>query len=92
VTSFSRRLFPGARGQRSGALGLLLVALAFGGCGTSTSSEVNQAVGETAHVAHAVTQLSENAMRSWCRAAVAHSGRRLTQAQASDCLRRAWNG
>ncbi len=75
MTSFSRRLFAGARDQRSGALGILLAAVALGGCGTSTSSEVNQAVGETAHAAHAVTQLSEKAMRSWCPAAVADDGR-----------------
>ena len=92
MTRSSRQLSAGVRRKRGAAVRLVLVALALGGCGTSTSSEVNQAVGEAAHVAHAVTQLSENAMRSWCRAAVAHSGRRLTQAQASDCLRRAWNG
>jgi hypothetical protein len=91
VTSLSRRLFPGARAQRSAALWLVLLAVAIGGCGTSTSSEVNQAVGEADHVARAVTQLSEKAMRSWCPAAVAADGRRLTQTQARECLRRAWN-
>ena len=92
MTSSSRPLLPGARGRRSGALGILVVALALGGCGASTSSEVNQVVGETARVAHAVTQLSENAMRSWCPAAVADDGQRLTQVEARECLRRAWNG
>jgi hypothetical protein len=78
--------------KRGAALGVVLVALALGGCGTSTSSEVSQAVGDAAHVAHAVTQLSEKAMRSWCPAAVAGDGRELTQTQARRCLRRAWNG
>jgi hypothetical protein len=92
VTRFCRPLFPDARGHGSGALGTLLVALAIGGCGASTSNEVNQVVGETAHVAHAVTQLSEKAMRSWCPAAVTDDGQQLTQAEARECLRRAWNG
>jgi hypothetical protein len=70
----------------------VLLAVVIGGCGTSTSSEVNQAVGDTAHVAHAVTELSEKAMRSWCPAAAADDARRLTQARARECLRRAWNG
>lgn len=92
MTSASRRLCEGVRRKRIAALGLVLAALALGACGTSTSSEVNQAVGEAAHVAHAVTQLSEKAMRSWCLAAVADDGRRLTQTQARECLHRAWNG
>ena len=92
MTRFCRPLFQGARGHGSGAFGILLVAVALGGCSASTSSEVNQVVGDTAHVAHAVTQLSEKAMRSWCPAAVGDDGQRLTQAQARECLRRAWNG
>ena len=92
VTSFSRRLFAGVRDHRSAALGILLAAVALGGCGTSTSSEVNQAVGDAAHAAQAVTQLSQKAMRSWCPAAVAGDGRPLSQAQARDCVRQAWNG
>ncbi|HEY2595273.1 MAG TPA: hypothetical protein VGK33_15380 [Chloroflexota bacterium] len=80
------------RRKRGAAIGVVLVTVALGACGTSTSSEVNQAVGDAGHVAHAVTQLSENAMRSWCPAAVADNGRRLTQTQARGCLRRVWNG
>jgi hypothetical protein len=64
---------------------------ALAGCGVS-GNEVNQAVGDAAHAAHAATQLSNQAMRSWCPAAVADDGRRLTQVQARDCLQRAWNG
>ena len=91
MTRFCRQLSAGVR-RKPGALGVVLVASALGACGTSTSSEVNQAVGAAAHVAHAVTQLSENAMRSWCPAAVADDRRRLTQTQARECLLRAWNG
>jgi hypothetical protein len=66
---------------------------ALGACGVSTSSDVNQAVRDAAHVAHAVTQVSETTMRSWCPAAVASDGgRQLSRQQAQDCLRRAWNG
>ena len=92
MTRFSRELSAGVRRKRGGAHGVVLVTVALGGCGASTSSEVNQAVGDAAHVAHAVTQLSENALRSWCPAVVAADGRRLTQAQARGCLRRVWNG
>ena len=31
-------------------------------------------------------------MGSWCPRSVADGGRRLSQAQARDCLKRAWNG
>jgi hypothetical protein len=90
------RLYPrlravsGRRGRRT--LGAVLAAVALGGCGASGSGDVNQAVGDAARAAQAVTQLSKQAMRSWCPAAVAGDGRQLTQAQARDCLRRAWNG
>ena len=92
MTKFRRPLPAGIQGGRGRTLGAVLVAAALGGCGVSTSSDVNQAVGDAAHAAQAVTQLSEKAMRSWCPAAVAGDGRGLSQAQARDCLRRAWNG
>jgi hypothetical protein len=80
------------RWRRMGAtVSAVLVVAALVGCG-STASEVDQAVGDAAQAAHAVTQLSQKAMRSWCPAAVADGGRSLTQAQARACLRRAWNG
>ena len=67
----------------------MLAALALGGCG---AGEVNEAVRDASQAAHAVTRLSEKAMRSWCPAAVCNGGRRLSRAQARDCLRRASNG
>ena len=80
------------RWRRIGAtVSAVLVVGALVGCG-STANEVNQAVGAAAQAAHAVTQLSQKAMRSWCPAAVADGGRNLTQAQARACLHRAWTG
>ena len=67
----------------------LLAAVALAGCGGSTA---NQAVSDAAHVAHVVTQLSKRQMRSWCPRSVADGGRALSQAEARECLRRAWNG
>jgi hypothetical protein len=63
-----------------------LVALAVGGCG-GTSDALGGAAGASA----ATTQLSRQLMRSWCPQAVAGGGRRLTEAQARDCLHRAWD-
>ena len=67
----------------------LLAAVALAGCGGSTA---NQAVSDAAHVAHVVMQLSKRQMRSWCPRSVADGGRALSQAEARECLRRAWNG
>jgi hypothetical protein len=68
------------------------VALAAAGCAGSYSADINQAVSAATHAAHAVTQLSENAVRSWCPQAVAAGGGELTQAEARGCLQRAWEG
>ena len=97
----ARRPLPGRCGERASqrrgwrgtvTVTAVLAAVALGGCGGSVSSEVNQAVGDPTRAARAATQLSQKAMQSWCPAAVASNGRRLSQAQARDCLRRAWNG
>ena len=48
-------------------------------------------MGGAARASGATTQLSQQLMRSWCPQAVAGGGRRLTEAQARDCLRRAWD-
>jgi type IV pilus biogenesis protein CpaD/CtpE len=66
-------------------------ALAAAGC-ASSSAEIGQAVSAATRAAHAVTQLSENALRSWCPQAVAAGGSDLTQAEARGCLQRAWDG
>ena len=75
--------------RRSRPVAALVVAVAVAGCGGSTA---NEAVSDAAHLARAVTQLSNNDMRSWCPRSVADGGRALSQAQARECLRRAWNG
>jgi len=67
-----------------------LVALAVGGCG-GTSDALSRAVSGAARASGAATQLSQNVMRAWCPQAVADGGRRLTEAQARDCLHRAWD-
>jgi hypothetical protein len=67
-----------------------LVALAVGGCG-GTSGALSRAVSGAAGASGAATQLSRQLMRSWCPQAVADAGRRLTEAQARDCLHRAWD-
>lgn len=92
MTRLYPRLLAARRGRGRRTLGAVLAAAALGGCGASGSGDVKQAVGDAARAAQAVTQLSQTAVRSWCPAAVAGNGRQLTQAQARDCLRRAWNG
>ena len=92
MTRLYPRLLAARRGRGRRTLGAVLAAAALGGCGASGSGDVNQAVGDAARAAQAVTQLSQKAVRSWCPVAVAGDGRQLTQAQARDCLRRAWNG
>ena len=91
MTRLWGRLLAGMGGRRSRTLGALLAAAALSGCGVSGSSDVHQAASDAAHAAQTVTQLSQKAMRSWYPAAVAGNGRQLSQAQARDCLRRAWN-
>ena len=76
-------------GRSSAPVAALLAAVALAGCGGSTA---NQAVSDAAHVAQAVTQLSKRQMGSWCPRSVADGGRALSQAEARECLRRAWNG
>jgi len=73
-------------------VGMVLAAAVLGGCGNSAAGDANEAVGDAAKAAHAVTHLSRRAMRSWCPAAVSSGGRNLTQAQARACLHRAWTG
>jgi hypothetical protein len=92
MTRLHPRLLAASGGPGWRTLGAMLAAAALGGCGPPGSGDVNQAVGDAARAAQAVTQLSQKAVRSWCPAAVAGDGRQLTQAQARDCLRRAWNG
>jgi hypothetical protein len=92
MTRLCRRLLVATKGGGRRTLTAVLAAAALGGCGASASGDVSQAVGDAARAAQAVTQLSKQAMQSWCPAAVAGDGRQLTQAQARDCLRRAWNG
>ena len=80
---------PLLRRRRCGWVGVL-AALALGGCGAPSLGDVHEAVGGAAHAAQAVTQLSQQLMRSWCPQAVAEGGRKLTEGQARGCLQRAW--
>jgi hypothetical protein len=67
-----------------------LVALISAGCGSSDA--LNHAVSGAAGASKAATGLSQQLMQSWCPQAVADGGHRLTEAQARDCVQRAWDG
>ena len=92
MTRLYRRLLAASTGRGRRMLGAVLAAAALGGCGVSATGTSTRRWGTRPVRRKRVTQLSEHAMRSWCPAAVAGDGRQLTQAQARDCLRRAWNG
>jgi hypothetical protein len=66
-----------------------LIALTLAGCGAA-SDPLSHAIGGAAQAARATTRFSQQLMRSWCPPAVAAAGRRLTEAQARECLRQAW--
>ena len=59
MTRLYPRLLAARRGRGRRTLGAVLAAAALGGCGASGSGDVNQAVGDAAHAAQAVTQLSQ---------------------------------
>jgi hypothetical protein len=78
--------------RRAVAVGGVLVTLApaLAGCGAPDRSDIPPVVGGAAHVAHAITGLSRQLMRSWCPQASANGGPGLNEEQARACLRRAW--
>ena len=61
MTRLYPRLLAARRGRGRRTLGAVLAAAALGGCGASGSGDVNQAVGDAARAAKAVTQLSQKA-------------------------------
>jgi hypothetical protein len=65
-----------------------LITLTLAGCG-ATSDPLSHAISGAAQAARETTRLSQQLMRSWCPPAAA-AGRRLTEAQARECLRQAW--
>ena len=81
---------PPTREPRRRLWATALITLTLAGCG-ATSDPLSHAISGAAQAARATTRLSQQLMRSWCPPAVAAGGRRLTEGQARECLRHAWD-